>query len=174
MRATDMASIQPGRIPAVVNSPNKIQLARLSYVYVSHPNLDQFHEFAREFGFLEETKEQNTIYYRGYGRDMCCYVATKSPDGEKHFDGAAYLAKTEQDFLKAACMNGSSPICSNPGPCGGQRVTLLSPSGTKIYILWGVRERPAPDKAISATEVQKGEYNTALQKKRRGLYLTGL
>jgi hypothetical protein len=164
-----MAPIQSWRIPLVVNSPEKIQLARLSHVFVSHPNLDEFDKFARDFGFVEEAREDETIYYRGYGRDVCSYVATRSADGEKHFDGAAYLAKTEQDFLKAAGMKGSSPVTDNSGPCGGRRVTLLSPSGTKIHILWGVNERPAPEKAVSATEVHKGGYNTALEKHRKGM-----
>jgi hypothetical protein len=165
-----MSLIKPGRIPPVANSPDKIQLARLSHVYASHPNLDDFHEFAKDFGFFEEAREHGKVYYRGYGRDMCCYVATRSNDGGKHFDGAAYIAKTEQDFLKAAGLNGGSPISHNPGPCGGRVVSLSSPSGTKIHVLWGVRERPEPKKAISATEVQRGDYNKALEKNRKGSF----
>lgn len=165
-----MSPTQSWRIPPVVNSPEKIQLARLSHVFASHPNLDEFDNFAQDFGFIEEAREGDTIYYRGYGRDLCSYVATQSADGEKHFDGAAFLAKTEQDFVKAAAMKGSSPVTDNTGPCGGRRVTLSSPSGTKIHILWGVNERPAPEKAVSATEVHKGGYNTALEKQRKGTF----
>lgn len=163
-----MAPVQSWRIPPVTNNPDKIQLARLSHVFVSHPNLAEFEKFALDFGFQEEAREGDTIYYRGYGTDLCSYVATKSADGEKHFDGAAYVAKTEQDFVKAAGMKGSSPVSDNAGPCGGRRVTLASPSGTKIHILWGVNQRPAPEKAATATEIHKGGYNTALEKQRKG------
>ncbi|KAB5546807.1 hypothetical protein GE09DRAFT_1035118 [Coniochaeta sp. 2T2.1] len=161
-----MSPIMPGRIPLpVVNSPEKVQLARLSHVYVSHPNLEDFEEFAKNFGFIEEAREEGVIYYRGYGKDMCCYVATRSTDGKRHFEGAAYVAKTEADFLKAAALPGSSPTKVNHGPCGGQHTSLSSPSGTKIHVLWGVNERPVLP--VSATAIQKGATNTALDKHRK-------
>jgi hypothetical protein len=137
-------------------------------VYTAHPNLDEFHQFAEAFGFVVEARENDTIYYRGYGRDLCCYVATKSTDGVKRFDGAAYLAKTEQDFLKAASLQGSSTISQNAGPCGGRVVSLSSPSGTKIHILWGIQERPEPHNSGPATAIEQGGYNTALKKSRQG------
>lgn len=155
-------------IGPVANSPEKIQLGRLSYVYASHPNLDEFHEFAKDFGFVEEARENDTIYYRGYGRDVCSYVASKATDGVKRFDGAAYVAKTEKDFQRTAALEGCSPIRENPGPVGGQIVSLSSPSGTRIHVLWGVNERPQPTKPVSATDVEKGGYNTALEKTRKG------
>jgi hypothetical protein len=160
---------QPGRIPLpIINFPSKVQLDRLAYVYHSHPDLAKFEVFAKDFGFIEESRANDTIYYRGYGKDLCSYVAAKSTDGEKRFDGAAYVAKTEQDFLKAASLPGASPVEENAGPYGGKRVSLASPSGTKIHVLWGVRERPAPEKVLSATEIQKGATNTALEKHRKG------
>lgn len=160
---------QPGRIPLpIVNSPSKIQLDRLVFVYHSHPDLEKFEVFAKDFGFIEEARENDTIYYRGYGKDLCSYVAAKNTDSEKRFDGAAYVAKTEQDFLKAAALPGASSVSENASPCGGKRVSLASPSGTKIHVLWGVKERPAPQKALSATEIQKGATNTALEKHRKG------
>jgi len=163
-----MAPVQSWRIPRIVNTPEKIQLARLSQVYAEHPNLEEFAKFALDFGFVEEARDENTIYYRGYGRDLCSYAASRSTDGEKHFNGAAYVAKTERDFVKASELPGSSPVHAHPGPCGGQRVTISSPSGTQIHILFGVNERPAPEKAESATEIHKGGYNTALEKTRKG------
>jgi hypothetical protein len=54
------------------------------------------------------------------------------------------------------------------GPGGGKIVTVESPSGTKVHVLWGVEERPVPSKADTQTEVHKGGYNTALQKSRKG------
>lgn len=162
---------QPGRILLpIVNSPSKVQLDRLSYVSASHPDLSEFEVFAEDFGFIEEYREHNIIYYRGYGKDLCCYEASESADGEKHFNGAAYIAKTEQDFLKATALPDASPVTENPGPCGGKRVSLSSPSGTLIHILWGVKERPAPAKPLSATEIQKGATNTALEKHRKGQF----
>ncbi|KAK1751478.1 glyoxalase family protein [Echria macrotheca] len=164
-----MTQTLPGRIPPVFNSPDKIQLARLSYVHASHPDLDTFSTFALDFGFVIESKDADNLYLRGYGRDKCCYVATRSQDGEKHFHGAAYLAKTESDFRKTCQLPGASPVSENPPACGGgSRVTLSSPSGTVMHVVWGAEERPAPVKPESSTEIHKGGFNTALQKTRKG------
>jgi hypothetical protein len=169
-----MSPVQSWKIPLpVVNNPEKIQLARLSHVFASHPDLDKFVTFALDFGFVEEARENDTVYFRGYGRDLCSYVASRSTDGERHFNGAAFIAKTEQEFLKAAALKGASPITDHAGPAGGRQVTIASPSGTKIHVLWGVKERPAPEKAASATEIHKGGFNTALDKQRKGMSLAG-
>jgi hypothetical protein len=45
-------------IPPIANSPEKVQLARVSHVYLSHPNLNKFHEFARDFGMVERAEEK--------------------------------------------------------------------------------------------------------------------
>ncbi|KAK3688882.1 hypothetical protein B0T22DRAFT_407582 [Podospora appendiculata] len=158
------------RIPLpIINTPDKVQLARLSYVHFSHPNLDEFHQFALDFGFVEAARENDTIYYRGYGKDVCCYIASKSSDAEKHFNEAGYIARTEQDFLKASQLKGSSPITPNPAAIGGGSfVSLVSPSKLKVHILWGVEERPEPNEVVTATELHKGGYNTALEKTRKG------
>lgn len=167
--------IGSGRIQLpIVNGSHKIQLARLSHVYCAHPNLDEFDQFAKDFGFVEEAREKDTVYYRGYGKDLSSYVATKSSDGEKHFDGAAYVAKTELDFQKAVELSGNSLVRDNAGPAGGRIVTLSSPSGTKIHVVWGMKERPAPTVAVSETEVEGGSANTALNKTRKGLSIPSL
>ena len=57
-----MHFVGSGRIPAVTDSPDKIQLARLSHVYVAHPNLVEFHRFANDFGFIGQARDKDTIY----------------------------------------------------------------------------------------------------------------
>lgn len=164
-----MLNITPGRLPLpVVNTPEKIQLNRISHVYHSHPDLDKFAAFAHDFGFVEASRDKDLIYYRGYGKDMCVYVANQSHDGEPHFGGIAFVAQTEQDFVRTSQLEGATPIAPYAGPGGGKIVTVESPSGTKLHVLWGVQERPRPEKADTATEVHKGAYNTALEKSRKG------
>lgn len=160
----------PGRIALpIVNNPDKIQLNRLFYVDASHPDLEKFEQFAKDFGFVEAARQGDTIYYRGYGKDLYSYIARKTNGEEKQFNGAAYIAQTEQDFIKASKLEGATPITSHDGPAGGKIVSIESPSGTKMHVLWGVEERPAPEKAVTATEVHKGPYNTALEKFRKGM-----
>jgi hypothetical protein len=166
--------MQPGIIPPIINSPEKIQLARVSHVYLAHPDLDKFHEFAGDFGLVEAGRREDVIYYRGFGRDPCVYVASKSRTGEKEFGGGVFVARTEEDFVKASKLQGASVMDSNPAPGGGKVVSISSPSGTKIHVLWGQEERTEPEKAPSATEISKGEYNSSLKKLRKGMIQTAL
>lgn len=157
-----------GHIPVVVNAPDKVQLGRISHVYHYHPDLDKFDQFARDFGFIEVVREQDTIYYSGYGRDMCIYVARRSKGQQASFGGAAFVAQTKEDFIKASRLDGATSTSPFDGPGGGSIVTITSPSGTLIHVLWGLQEKPVPSTAVSETEVHKGAYNTALTKNRKG------
>ncbi|KAK3367750.1 glyoxalase family protein [Podospora didyma] len=162
-------SFTPGLIGTIKNSPSKIQLGRLGYVHASHPNLEEFHQFAIDFGFVESSRDDDSIYYKGYGRDVCCYIATRSTDGEKKFHGATYVAKTERDFIRTSQLKESSEIKQRPaGAGGGSFVSFRAPSGFEVHVVWGVEEGAEPTKATTATEVSKGGYNTALEKTRKG------
>ncbi|KAI9367625.1 Glyoxalase/Bleomycin resistance protein/Dihydroxybiphenyl dioxygenase [Aspergillus egyptiacus] len=166
-----MLTVTPNRIPLPIrNTPGKVQLNRISHVYHAHPDLDKFDAFAKDFGFVEASRDNDTIFYRGYGKDMCVYVATQSPDGQAHFNGIAFVAQSEEDFVKATKLAGALGVSPYKGPGGGQFVTVESPSGTKVHVLWGVQERAVPRKAETATEVHKGAYNTALEKSRKGSF----
>lgn len=163
----------PGRIPPVFNTPGKIQLERLSHVYYTHTDLEKFDSFARDFGFEEAGRTESAVYYRGWGKDACSYVALQAGGNDRPqqaFEGAVFIAKTENDFNKSAALPGVSQVRNNPAPGGGKIVTLASPSGSKMYILWGQRDRVVPDSPTSQTEVQKGAFNTTLKKARKGLF----
>ncbi|KFZ23493.1 hypothetical protein V502_02031 [Pseudogymnoascus sp. VKM F-4520 (FW-2644)] len=156
------------KLPQIANSPEKIQLSRISHVYLSHPDLSAFESFAKDFGFIEEARDGSTIYYRGFGKDSYAYVASQSETSEKAFDGGAFLAKTEDDFNKAVRLDGAVLTDLAMAPGGGRLVTVPTPSGSKIHVLWGAKERTVPLKAPSATTVKLGPYNTTLEKFRKG------
>lgn len=156
-------------VPQVVNTPEKVQLARPTHVYVEHPDLSSFAEFAKDFGFVEEARDgSTTIYYRGFGKDPYAYVASQAKGSEKRFGGGAFLAKTEEDFNKASKLDGAVLKDLSETPGGGKSVTIPTPSGSSIHVLWGIQERDLPKKAPSATTVNLGRYNTALEKFRKG------
>jgi hypothetical protein len=165
-------SPEKNRLPQILNNPSKIQLQRLSHVYLAHPDLEEFHRFALDFGFQVARRDADAIYYRGYGRDPCCYVAQQSADGQKHFNGAAYVANSSADFDRTCRLEGASEVTESAAPGGGKMVSLRSPSGTQIHVVWGVQERDGAEVRVeSATELHKGGYNTALEKTRKGMYM---
>lgn len=163
----------PRRIALVQNSPDKIQLQRLSHVCYSHADLGSFTRFAKDFGLEEAKRDEDngtsTIYFRGWGPDPCCYVASQSTDGGSEFQKAAFLAATEADFLKASKLKSSSVEGRHNGPGGGRKVTISSPSGTMIDVIWGCVDRQIQDNGAGGPKQNAGEsYNTPLRKNRKG------
>ncbi|KAI9835130.1 MAG: hypothetical protein M1819_002499 [Sarea resinae] len=155
-------------IPTVRNDPNKIQLARISHVYQSHPDLEKWQQFAYDFGFEIAAQTETQTFYRGYGKDPYISVASQSTSSEKEFGGAAFVAATAGDFEKATKLVNAEVVDLGEAPGGGKMVTIPTPSGSWIHVVFGQKERPTPDKAVSATEVHKADYNTSLEKHRKG------
>lgn len=158
------------RIPPVSNNLDKIQLERLSYVSFEHNDLEQFDRFAIDFGFEIASKSKSEACYRGWGQDAVSYVALRGDGKTQRFVGATFIAKTERDFCKSAAIPGASEIKTHDRPGGGKIVTILSPSGSRIHILWGQQDRPKPTKSVSQTQVHRGAYNTPLAKGRKGVF----
>jgi hypothetical protein len=156
------------RIPPIANSPNKIQLSRISHVYLSHPDLSQFENFAADFGLVEAERDADTIFYRGFGRDPYVYVARKSQTGEKAFLGGAFVAKTDKDFTKASELPGAVTHDLSKAPGSGRAVEVPTPGGSSIYIVLDQQEREVPNRPPTATTVNLGRYNTSLEKFRKG------
>jgi hypothetical protein len=159
------------RIPPIANSPNKIQLSRISHVYLSHPDISQFESFAADFGLVEAARDTDTIFYRGFGRDPYVYVAKKSQTGERAFLGGAFVAQTERDYNKAGELPGAVIHDLSKSPGGGRAVEVPTPGGSKIYIVLDQQEREVPTRPPTATTVNLRRYNTSLEEFRKGTQL---
>ncbi|KAH7024518.1 Glyoxalase/Bleomycin resistance protein/Dihydroxybiphenyl dioxygenase [Microdochium trichocladiopsis] len=176
------------RIPDITNDASKVQLLRPSHVYVEHPNLDQFAKFAADFGLVEASRSRtgDTIYFRGYGRDPYCYVATKSRDSVPRFKGGAFVARSREDFDKAARMPGATLGSLTYCPGGGEIVTFTRPDNTFFHVVYGQKERE-PDhhtQGTGADDYNAGEtvhepsaiteslgpFNTPFSKPRKGKF----
>lgn len=163
--------LPPGSIQTVANNPSKVQLSRIAHVYFQHRDLAKFDKFAQDFGFLKVERKGDTIYYRGYGIDPYIYVASQSPTGRSRFMGAAFVAKDEANFQKAAAIPGAILKELEEAPGGGKMVTFARPNGTFFHVVFGQTERtetkqPPP----SATHDSQGPYNTPFDKKRLGQF----
>ena len=156
-------------IPPISNNPSKVQLSRIAHVYFEHDDLTKFVAFSKDFGFAEAGRDGDTIYYRGYGRDPYVYVASKSKTGKPKFLGAAFVAATREDFEKASKISGATVKSLEKTPGGGEMVTVLSPSGTIIHVVYGQEERSVePQNLPSATHESHGPFNTPFEKNRLG------
>ena len=157
------------RIPPISNDPTKVQLVRLSHVYFEHSNLDEFAKFAHDFGFVEERRSGNTIYYRGYGRDPYIYVASNGNGGKAKFCGPAFLAASPEQFEKATKIPGALLRDLNEAPGGGKMITFCRPNNTFMHVVFGQTERVIATKMPpSETHESQGPYNTPFEKPRLG------
>ena len=152
----------------IQNSPEKVQLSRIAHVYQKHPDLRKWEQFSRDFGFVEEARHGDKVYYRGYGKDPYCVVASTSDRGKKEFGGTAFVAKTKQDFEKAKAITGAKLVDISQAPGGGQMVSIPTPTNNFIHVVWGQQERESPRSPPSTVKVTHEEFNTSLGKARHG------
>ena len=157
-------------IPTVENNPSKVQLIRLSHVYFEHPDLPKFTRFAQDFGFVEEKRVGDTIYYRGYGKDPYVYVATRGKKAK--FLGPAFVARDQAEFDKAAALPAAAVKSLDDAPGGGKQVTIARPNGTFMHIVYGQTERPVvtTEAEPTATHDNHGPMNTPFSKQRKGQF----
>jgi hypothetical protein len=157
-----------GKLSAVQNHPNKIQLSRISSVYFEHANLDAFHAFAVDFGFQEVLRKDGAILYGGYGVDQYCYIAQSSVSGTSTFKGPTFVAKSELEFEKASLLKGATVIDLSNWPGGGKAITLKSPSGFSFNVIYGQQDKAQRYLPPSAQVDATGPFNGSLEKRRLG------
>ncbi|KAJ5645283.1 Glyoxalase/Bleomycin resistance protein/Dihydroxybiphenyl dioxygenase [Penicillium longicatenatum] len=141
------------RIPSISNNPEKIQLDRLGHVYFGHPDLHKFSEFAKDFGFVEEKRTKDRIYYRGYGKDAYVYVASRSNDDKPRFRGPAFVARPQEEFDKATKLAGA-----------------MLTDDIFFHVIYGQEERLVDSQEPTATQDQQGPFNKPFDKPRLGQF----
>ncbi|EED13287.1 oxidoreductase, putative [Talaromyces stipitatus ATCC 10500] len=170
-QSTQEWMIPPMPIPDVHNDPSKIQLIRLGHVYFEHRNLKEFERFAKDFGFNEERRIGNTIYYRGYGKDPYVYVASQSQTRSSNFLGAAFVAKDEENFQKATKLEGAIVKDLTHAPGGGRLVTIPRPNGTFMHVIYGQEEREVNTAELPSQIIEShGPFNEPFKKGRFGVF----
>lgn len=167
-RAVREAIVPDMLIPPITNHPSKVQLCRISHVYFEHPDLDKFREFAKDFGFVEERATKTRIYFRGYGVDPYVYVASKSKDDKPRFGGAAFIASSEEEFDKAASIEGAVVKSIADAPGGGKMVTFNRPDATFFHVVYGQQEREVDATEPTATHEDYNQFNRPFEKPRQG------
>jgi hypothetical protein len=163
-----IAAMSPQSLLDIKNLPKKVQLSRIAHVYQKHPDLNKWEQFAQDFGFVEAARQGDTVYYRGFGRDPYCVVASTSEHGRKEFGGTAFVAKSEEDFEKAKKVAGAKLVDISHAPGGGQMVSVPTPTNNFIHVIWGQQERDSPRSPPSTIKVTNEEFNTSLGKARQG------
>ena len=126
----------------------KIILTRPAHVYYKHVNIEAARQFLLDFGFAEEKRVGDKIYYRGYGPDPFVYCAEKSDVDE--FGAVAFVVESEADLeLAAKTLPGASEIYELvDAPGGGKCVTFKDPvDGFLFHLVFGQKLREGASRA---------------------------
>ncbi|HEX2315286.1 MAG TPA: 2,3-dihydroxybiphenyl 1,2-dioxygenase [Thermomonospora sp.] len=120
----------PGRAPDPV-----VKVVDLAWLEFAKPDLDRAESFARDFGFIVTGRTPITLRLRGALPGTDCLVIHKGP--RPRFVGPVFQAAAAGDLDRLARATGGR-VTEVPG--GGRCVTAVTPSGSKIRVVYGAPE----------------------------------
>ncbi|KIW07517.1 hypothetical protein, variant [Verruconis gallopava] len=115
----------------------KIMLKRIAHIYYIHEDLEKVDQFLHDFGFTTTRKDEDKIYYKGYGTEPFVYCLIKGP--KKQFGGAAFAVESLEDLeLASRTLPDATPIHDLDAPGGGKRVSFKDPvDGFPFHLVYG-------------------------------------
>jgi hypothetical protein len=143
-------------VVAMPSAAPKIILTRPVHVCYKHIDIDKANDFLLDFGFTEEKRVGDKIYYRGYGPDPFVYCLEKGD--EDAFGGVAFEVESEVDLENASkILPGASSIYELlDAPGGGKCVTFKDPvDGFPFHLVFGQKPREGR-RARDADELPNG------------------
>ncbi|KAH7121385.1 Glyoxalase/Bleomycin resistance protein/Dihydroxybiphenyl dioxygenase [Dactylonectria macrodidyma] len=155
-----------------MSPPEKIKVVRLASVHYQHPDLDKAIQFLKDFGLTEVSREDDRVFFGGFGVDPYLYVAEKAPGPRRAFLGGTWVVDSAKDLDIAAAHPDASGIQDAVGPGGGKKVSITDPNGFLVTFIHGQSPKNTPDientSRISGT--QKPLVNLATEKPRQGQF----
>ncbi|KAL9094764.1 MAG: hypothetical protein Q9165_003035 [Trypethelium subeluteriae] len=146
----------------------KIQLERLLATHYQHPNLADAERFFVDFGLHVAQRDQDKIYFRGFGVDPYIYIAQQSQDTEKHFVGGTWVVRSATDLELARQLPRASTVQESPAPGGGKYVEIEDPVGFKVILIHGIEVRPREE--IEKEAPDHIAINSWKEKQRKGVF----
>jgi len=118
----------------------KINIQDVAYTAYQVPDLELMEKFLLDFGMARSARTDNSLFMRGSGANHHIHVARLGK--EPKFLGGAFKVASVKELEKATKIPGASQIETIKDPGGGDRVTLTTPSGHKIWLEHGVATVP--------------------------------
>ncbi|KAH8681099.1 glyoxalase [Xylariales sp. PMI_506] len=120
-------------------SPHKIILTRIAHAYYRYRDIEAASRFLLDFGFFEDRRVGDRIYFRGYGREPFVLCAVGGAERDE-FAGVAFAVESADDLRRASeelpkatsvYKLGEEPGSRSGGgggaPGGGEGVTFYDP-----------------------------------------------
>lgn len=113
-----------------------MKLESISHVAFRVTNLAETRRFAEDFGLQTISNDGEHLYMRTVGGEPWCYRAEQGD--ERGFLGLGFTVSSKEDLERAVREHGASPVRDLDSPGGGIGVTLTSPEGMNVDLVWGV------------------------------------
>ncbi|KAI1853188.1 hypothetical protein JX265_011469 [Neoarthrinium moseri] len=145
------------------DAPRKISLNRIAHAYYKYADIDKAVKFLADFGFTEEKKVGDKIYFRGYGTEPWVICAIKADKNE--FGGIGYVVDSEEDLQYASEIlpKATKVHVLEDAPGKGKCVTFADPvDGFPFHLVYGqettdMLDIPLPQEAYNyPTEKNRG------------------
>jgi len=133
---TTLSTPQPSRNPAPV-----AKASELAYLVFERPDLARAKAFLVDFGLRVEHETERSVFLRGTGDAPFLYRVDRGP--RPRFSSLAFEVETRTALDHLSALPEASVVEPEDGPGGGDRVTLLDPSGFRVVALHG-RSRATP------------------------------
>lgn len=134
--------------------PRKISLNRICHAYYKYKDLDKAVEWFNDFGFVEEKRTGERVYFRGYGPEPWVVCAERGERDE--FGGVGFAVDSAEDLaLAAAILPGASAVREDlDAPGGGRVVTFRDPvDGFPFHLVHGQTASPLLDVPLPSAPV---------------------
>lgn len=121
----------------------KIKLNRIAHAYYKYKDIDTAVQFLNDFGFTENKRVGDKIYFRGYGTEPWVVCAAKGDKNE--FGGIGFVVETEEDLQYGSeTLPKATKIYElEDAPGKGRAVTFYDPvDGFPFHLVYGQEQSP--------------------------------
>lgn len=136
-------------------APRKIIIKRIAHAYYKYADLEKAEQFLRDFGFTEEKRVGEKVYYRGYGTEPWAICVSKGDKDE--FGGVGYVVESEEEleYASQTLPKASKIFELEDAPGKGKCVTFPDPvDGFPFFLVHGqeaaqMLDVPLPHEAVN-------------------------
>ncbi|KAJ4184677.1 hypothetical protein NW759_017019 [Fusarium solani] len=148
-----------------IDVEQQIRLVELNHIRYQHNDIERIVEFLQDFGMQVAKRQDDKIWFKGYGPHPYVYVVVKGD--ETKFLGGTFTVERYSDLERASKLRNSTAIHHlDNEPGGGHFVTMYDPAGFPINLIHG-QAADGPDDDVRPPKLL---LNYEQEKQRLGSY----
>ncbi|MCY4304537.1 MAG: VOC family protein [Aestuariivita sp.] len=144
----------------------RIKIDDVAYTAYQCHDIELMERFLTDFGMKRSARTNDSLYMRGTSSAHHVHVTRLGK--ENKFLGGAFRVRSRSELEKATDIPGATNIIKINEPGGGERVTLTTPNGHKIWLEYGAETLPElPARRVYQMNFASSHlrFNTAVRQK---------